>query len=127
MAKATTIGRKSTVGAGVAGASGGTGLLAVVNSIPDTSHWKPLLMFAAPTIAVAISGLWALAMKWLDNWIADRSLDSELRKAETTLLAIEADQRSSDRIRKEARAKVEALRLLKITLHSNRAQAIVDT
>jgi len=125
MAKATSINGKSTVGAGVAGASGGTGLLALVNSVPDASHWKPLLMFASPTIAVVISGLWVFAMKRLDNWVAERSLDSELKKAESALRAIELDQQSSDRVRKEARAKVEALRMLKLTLHSNRAQAIV--
>jgi len=64
-------------------------------------------------------------MKRLDNWVAERSLDSELKKAESALRAIELDQQSSDRVRKEARAKVEALRMLKLTLHSNRAQAIV--
>jgi hypothetical protein len=125
MTKATPSGGKSTVGAGVAGASGGTGLLAFVSSVPDTNHWKPFLMFAAPTISVAISGLWILALRWLDNWIADRSLAAELRKAEIALEAIEAAQHSSERAIKEARAKVEALRLLRLTVHSNRVQAIV--
>jgi hypothetical protein len=117
----------SKLGAGVAGASGGTGLLALVNSIPDTNHWKPLLTFASPTMAVAISGLWVFAMARLDNWVAERSLSSELTKAEAALQAIEVDQQSSERVRKEARAKVEALRLLKLTLHANRAQAIVKS
>ena len=125
MAKPVQSSTKSSVGAGVAGASGGTSLLAFVSSVPDTNHWKPFLMFAAPTIAVAISGLWVLAMRWLDNWIADRSLGAELKKAEIALQSIEADQHSSERTIKEARAKVEALRMLKLTLHSNRAQAIV--
>jgi len=125
MAKAGGVKNNSNVGAAVAGASGGTGLLALVNAIPDNSHWKPLLIFASPTISIAITGIWVFVMKRLDNWLADRSLDAELRKAETALRAIEADPQSSERVKKDARTKVEALRMLKLTLHSNRAQAIV--
>ncbi len=72
---AITGGRRSKLGAGVAGVSGGTSLLALINSLPDTNHWKPLLMFASPTVAVAIGWVWLLAMKRLDNWIAERSLE----------------------------------------------------
>jgi tRNA U34 5-methylaminomethyl-2-thiouridine-forming methyltransferase MnmC len=82
-------------------------------------------MFASPTVAVAISGMWVFVMHQLDNWLAERSLHSELKKAEIALAAIEADPNSSEKIRKQAREKVDALRMLKLTLHSNRAQAIV--
>src|SRR5262249_40867242 len=72
---------KTPLGAGVAGASGGTSILALVSSIPDTSHWKPVLLFATPTIAVAISAIWVFAMSVLQNWIDDIYLDYQLKKA----------------------------------------------
>jgi hypothetical protein len=100
---------RSTVGAGVAGATGGTSLLALVNTIPDSSRWKPVLTFASPTIAVAISGLWVFLKTRLEIWGDDRSLDSELKKAEETLKVIESDKSSSDKTTEDARKKMEAL------------------
>ncbi len=64
-------------------------------------------------------------MRQLDNWIDERTLNSELKKADEAYRFILADPLSTESTRKEARTKVEKLRLLKLTLHSNRAQAIL--
>jgi hypothetical protein len=116
----------SSVGAGVAGASSGTGLLALVTSLPESNPWKPVLVYAAPTVSIVVGAVWLFVMQQLNNWIADRSLTIESEKAEKALKLIELDGSSSDRLKKEARAKVEALRLLKVSLHSKRAETIVD-
>jgi len=128
MAKTVTTSTKKTppIGAGVAGASGGTGILAMVSAIPDTSQWKPILTFASPTVAVAITAIYVFTTSIFEKWLADRSLASELTKADDALREIEADPKSSETLKTNARTKVEALRLLKLTLHTNRAQAIVD-
>lgn len=112
--------RSHTLGAWVA-----VTLLAVIGVIPVPSHWKPVLMSVSQTIAIAVGGLWALAMARSDNWLVERSLASELKKAEILLAVIETDPNSSDNFKTEARKKVEQMRMLKITLHSKRMQAIV--
>lgn len=119
--------RGTPVGAGVAGASGGTGLLALVSSIPDANPWKALLTFATPSAAIAISAIWLYLKTKFDNWIADRTIRDEITKAEQALAAIEADSNSTDRLKSEARKHVEALRILQIQLHRNRIQIVVDS
>lgn len=119
--------KDTNVGAGVAGASGGTGVLAVVNLLPEGSMWRVLLTFASPTLAVFISAMWVLVKAWIDRWVSERYIESELRKAEFELAKIEACVASSETIKQEAREKVDALRLIKLNLHSNRVLAVVDS
>lgn len=117
--------RPSAVAGVAAGVTGGTGLLALVNSIPDTNHWKPLLTLASPTVAVVISALWGFLMSRVQNWVSEKTLDSELKKAEAACDKVESDERSSQKAKEDARAKMEFLRSMKLMYHSKRVEAII--
>jgi hypothetical protein len=117
---------RPALGAGVAGASGGTGILALVGSLPDTSIWKPVLTYAAPTIAVLVSAIWLFAKSRFDAWLADRSLAAEIEKAVGGLRDLEGDPNCSEKVKRNARTHVDGLKLLRIQLHSKRVRAIID-
>jgi hypothetical protein len=63
--------------------------------------------------------------KWLDDWEAERTVKSEIKKAEDALREIEDAPHSTEDAKKEARSEVESLRLLRLALHSGRVHAIV--
>jgi hypothetical protein len=57
----STESKSSKVGAGAAGAGGGTLLLHVFGKIPDENPFKSLLILATPTISACFTVLWMAA------------------------------------------------------------------
>jgi hypothetical protein len=108
--------------ASVAGAGTGTGLLALMSLLPPSSHVKPLITFAAPTVSVAISAIWLYARNALDMYLADTQVTSQIKKAQGILERIEVDPRSSEQLKKEARTKFEALIMAELNIHEKRVQ-----
>ena len=60
----------------VAGASGGTLVLRLIQDLPDTFTYKQILILLAPTIAVMIAGIW----RWIINKNSKASQKRELEK-----------------------------------------------
>ena len=119
--------KKGTLGAGFAGAGSGTGLLLYVANIPSTNPYKPLLTLVAPTVSVIVSAVWLFIMDHFDIWLADRTISSELKKAEATLATIEADPKSTAKLKADARKAVEGLRLTQLGIHERRIEAVIET
>jgi hypothetical protein len=115
---------KPLLGPGIAGASGGTGLVAIVGLLPD-DNIRQMAIYAAPTISIALTGLWSAANGKFDEILADRRLANELRKAQAEYDRLKNDPDSSSDIKKEMKEKVEALRLLKFSIHHKRVNEIV--
>jgi len=67
-------------------------------------------------MAVAISAIWVFTTGLLENYLADRSLASELSKAESALQAIEADQNSSENLKEEARTNSDTVSAMSLSL-----------
>jgi len=84
-----------------------------------------MAIYAAPTISIALTGLWSAANGKFDEILADRRLANELRKAQAEYDRLKNDPDSSSDIKKEMKEKVEALRLLKFSIHHKRVNEIV--
>lgn len=117
--------------ASVAGASTGTTLLWLVSALPARSSWKPFLTYAAPSLAVATSWisyqLKIMADMYVTAWrmrIADLRIKTQLEEASDILQRIEGDPRSSEKLKRDAREKFEALRLYQMKLRGQRIESI---
>lgn len=113
--------RGQNVLAGVAGASSGTGILAFISTLPDSSVIKPYATFAAPWIAMLVTAVWIHFRPIIDAFFNDIKLAIEIRKAEKELKKIERDPNSTQAIKDNARSRYDALKLAKFMIHENRA------
>src|SRR6266576_240280 len=113
------------VGGGLAGATGGTSLLALAQLFPEGSNVKQIAQFMAPTLTVVLSLAWAFALDWLRVYFADRQLEAELKKAENECTRTVSDPAIAQKTKDEMQKRVEALRLLKFNVHTDRVESIV--
>lgn len=112
--------RGSNVVAGVAGASSGTGILAFISTLPDSSVIKPYATFAAPWIAMLVAAVWIVFRPIIDAFFNDIKLRIEITKAEKELSKIEGDPKSTQALKDNARSRYDALRLAKFMVHEKR-------
>src|SRR6202040_1681706 len=102
---------------GLAGASGGLGLVSLANSLPASANPIPtLLIYASPFVTVVISSVWTIGLIKLRRWLRRRTLDGSLRSAIRLRDQIVASSESSPTIKKQAQASVEKIQSLVIDL-----------
>lgn len=119
--------RNNNVSAGLFGAGGGTALVILINSyVSPTNQIHALLIWAAPSLSVIISGLWLKLKRWIDARSDDYALNRELTRAKAAALEIENDPKASARAKADARKRLDGMQSLKMTLHDRRAQAILE-
>ena len=91
--------------AGIGGAGGGAGVLAIAQHLGVDTWPGLLLMYAAPVIAVAYGGVLA-QIQLLTEWSRDRSV---VRQARKTIEKQLKDPNTSDEHKSEIRSKLEQL------------------
>jgi len=104
---------RGSVSSGLAGAGGGTGLLALVQSLDDHAYWKPVLIFLAPTATVVIAEIWFYAKQALNRYVHDRTtaffINSTIRKAIKERDTINTDPHASEEHKLKLQKDVEML------------------
>lgn len=73
--------KKVTTSGKAVGVSGGTLVVLLSKSLPDTSPLKPWILLAAPTVAVVMSEGSTWLLYRFGSWWKDRTLAAELRRA----------------------------------------------
>lgn len=127
MASKKNITIRKTV-SGIAGASGGTGILGVAALIPDEYHFlKQAVAFSAPTASVIIGALWAwgsnLLIKWGQRWAFGRSLKAARRLRDE----IVTTPTSTNEHKQLAQKRVEALEQVLFGLIDDETQSLRAT
>jgi hypothetical protein len=109
--------RRERAASGLAGASGGLGLVSLANALPQsTSPLPALLIYVSPFATVLISALWAAGVTKLQRSLHRRSLEGSLRGATRLRDQILASSESSSQIKKQAQANVEKIQTLVMEL-----------
>lgn len=117
-------GSTTTIGGKAAGLSAGTGFTGVVLLLPD-GLLKSILLIAAPTITIVISGSWALLTMIVQEKIADWRLRSQKQRAAALVRSLASDPTASAQVKGDAQKILEALTLLEVEIAKKRAAAIV--
>lgn len=91
--------------AGLAGAGGGTGLVAVAESLPVDPSVKSLLVYAAPTVAVLFGSLVLFAQVQMSRYLQQRLVKRVRRDLEECL----KNPHTSDEHKKRIRDRLEDL------------------
>src|ERR1044072_3125310 len=94
---------------GIAGASAGTGLLALVNLLPDGSPLRLVLTYLSPSITILTTLLWSHVYLSIQGWLNDWGLSVESRKVKHLLRQVESDPQSSEQHKRKMREKSEHL------------------
>ena len=109
-----------------AGAGAGTLVVLLANALPDTSPWKPWILFAAPTVAVTIGGLSTWAIGRLIAYVRARSLASELAQARKAVEKGLQTTGTSPRHKAEIRKSLEELQRIEIDNNMNRVRLLAS-
>jgi hypothetical protein len=104
----------------IAGAGGGTLLTVIANQLSEDSPWKPVLSYAAPSVAVFLSIFWRWIQTTLWRWIENEARNairtyraSKLsKKAKARLLSALKNSNTSEAHRKSIQEKLEKLETL---------------
>lgn len=111
-------------GGGLAGATTGTSLLALVQVFPEGSPYKTLLTYLSPSITIITTLLWTHVYLSTRDWLSDRRVKSEKEKADRLFQEAAADVTSSEEFRKLMQKKKEDFRLIMLDLHMRRVEII---
>jgi hypothetical protein len=68
--------------AGIAGAGGGTLLILIADTIPESWGVKPFLIYLAPTISIVLSVFWLWIKKRYADYNRNKKLDLALKELE---------------------------------------------
>jgi hypothetical protein len=101
--------RGSRTDAGAAGVGGGTLLVVLANSLPESSKIKPWLLLAAPSVSLGLSATWLWCRIRLSNYLRDREVAAVITKTRATLAAAIANPDVSDEHRADLRRQLEEL------------------
>ena len=104
----------------IAGAGGGTLIAVIANHLPESSIWKPLLSYAAPSFAVFLSVFWrwvqTIVWRWIENEvlrsIRDYKTSKLYKKAKARLMIALKNPNTSAVHRKSIQEKLETLETL---------------
>jgi hypothetical protein len=104
--------RSTRLGAGAAGAGGGTLLVLMANNLPSTHPWRSWLVLLAPSASVAVSALYTWATSSLDQYFRKRELRTLIQQAKATLQDALASSSTSSDHRQQLTKELEQLELL---------------
>lgn len=105
--------RRGVAGAGLAGAGGGTGLLVLVNLVPEThKELRSFLTYLAPTASVALAAMWTFLASRIAHSMQRQRLDGMVKMARLQRDAIWENPSSSQTHKDQAQSAVEKLEML---------------
>lgn len=97
---------------GIAGASSGTVLALVANTLPPSSPWRPWLILIAPSIAVVVSGFVVWANRLLEDYLIDKRKRLFFARIKNTIEAALNNPSTSSTHKDELRAQLEKIEKL---------------
>lgn len=109
-----------------AGVGGGTLVVLLQKALPDTSPWKPWILFAAPTVAETIGGLSSWAIGRLRAYVRARTLAFELAQARKAIEKGLQTTGTSPRHKAEIRKSREELQRIEIDNNMNRVRLLAS-
>jgi hypothetical protein len=115
------------VGADITGAAGGTFAILVSHSLPDNSAWKPILLYAAPTVTVSLSTRTSYLRERITRYLNEAALEAELHSASETIQQALNNQNTSDAHKEECRKNLEQVERLAIDTHLDRVRALATS
>lgn len=115
----------TNLGAGVAGASGGALLIALVAYLPIEESSRSLLVLLCPTATVLISGGWIWTRNQIESMLAQRELKRLAEGLRQRLRAAIADTSTSEEHRNQLRAELEELDRLLVRADLDKIKALI--
>ena len=115
---------ESKAGAGAAGVGGGTLVVVMANSLPESSKLKPWLLLAAPSVSVFLSAAWLWLQVRIANFVRDREAESIIASAKRTLEEALRNPNTSEAHRAVVREKLEQLELVAVSRQMERISAL---
>jgi hypothetical protein len=106
-----SLGLASKTNAGLAGAGGGTLLVLLADSLPESSTLKDALILASPSISVFVTSMWLWVQIRLFNYMQEKKLDVLVRQTKIMLKETLENSDTSDAHRETIRELLEELEL----------------
>ena len=108
----TRISKPPQRGAGLAGASTGTMLALVANTLPENSPWKPWLVLIAPSVAVAIGLFVGWSNEMLEDYLNSKRKKLFFDRIKNTIERALNNPATSDVHKEQLRAQLEQIEKL---------------
>ena len=106
------------LGSGAAGAGGGTVLVVLARSLPDTNPWKTPLLIVAPSVTVIVSAIWLFAWRSIIALYRQKQRKRLFAEAKKTLSEGIENPHASEEHRAVLRKRLEAFQLLEAEVYS---------
>lgn len=119
--------KSARVGAGAAGAGGGTLLVLLANNLPADSTWKSWLVIFAPSVSIAISVLYGWIKATLDKRAARKELAEVVDRAKLTLQQALENPATSQEHRKQLQKELEGLELILVKADLDKIRVLAKT
>lgn len=113
---------ESKTPAGLAGAGGGTLIALFASSLDDPL--KEWLLYAAPSISVALSGVWIWAQVAIGNYFRDKEVELLIDNAKEKLEEALKNESTSDEHKEKLRDKLEKLELINVDRFISRVDSL---
>jgi hypothetical protein len=111
--------------AGIGGAGGGTLLVVVARLLPDGYWLRPLLLWAAPTASVTLTGVWIWVQGQVSGWAENRKQRNVVKEARATLEGALSNPATSTEHREKVRAELEALEMIEVSRRMSRVKDLL--
>lgn len=112
------------IGAGAAGAGGGTLLALLANNLPPDNSLRSWLIILAPSATVAISAGWIWLRHKIERHYREKELKVLISQSKQTLQEALANPNTSENHRRELRKQLEQLELIDINIALNRVKSL---
>lgn len=116
--------KESKGGAGAAGIGGGTLLVVIANSLPQDNKFRPLLIWAAPSAAVFLGGLWLFIQYKMNNFLRDHEAKAHFDNAKKILREALNNPLTSNEHRQRLQRELETLEILALSRYLDRIKAL---
>lgn len=105
--------KKHNVPADIAGASSGTGIISIINLIPEShATIKAFALYATPFFAIGVRFGWVVIGHRLDLWLTQRAFDRALTEARALRDEVYNNPSSSEKHKHDMQEQVEKLERL---------------
>ncbi len=105
---------ESKLGAGFAGAGGGTLLAIFASSMEDGNPLKLWLLYAAPTITILLTAIWVWVQVSLTNYLRDKQVKLLIENARNHLENALENNNTSEVHKDKLRSELEQLELITV-------------
>jgi hypothetical protein len=108
---------------GIAGAGGGTIIVALANMLPEGNNLRPVLLYLSPSISIAFLAIWVWAKLKIKNAIRDREVKNAYCTAKQYVDEASQNPQASKEHIKCLNEQLEKMQLILI----KRQAAVVET